>query len=333
MRIAIDAGHGMGNRTPGLLDPGACAGGVREADVALAYALALNAALTAVGMPTWLTRESNLEPTPVSTRAMMAARAGCTVFVSLHLNAAESTAARGLEVLYRAPKDLPLARELQRRLAAFTGFVNRGTKMRTDLAVLKFAPGPAVLIELGFITNAAERVMLTDSKTQARIVAAIAGVLREMFTSPKPAVLEWRGKMSTFGGPDDMGVSPAEGLALLVPTDVDHPRFKSLFLPAQPPGTTGLARRLNPHALYVACRWPYTDLPEEGRKLWKQHLRSVYARVSNPRTGLTLEAMPVDWGPNERTTRVADLSPGLADKLALETDDDCIVTIPPLDPA
>ncbi|ARU40019.1 hypothetical protein CCB80_02250 [Armatimonadetes bacterium Uphvl-Ar1] len=30
--ICLDAGHGMSNRTPGVFDPGAVAGGVREAD-------------------------------------------------------------------------------------------------------------------------------------------------------------------------------------------------------------------------------------------------------------------------------------------------------------
>lgn len=39
-RICLDAGHGMSNRTPGVFDPGADAGGVREAGVALDWALA-----------------------------------------------------------------------------------------------------------------------------------------------------------------------------------------------------------------------------------------------------------------------------------------------------
>ncbi len=39
-RICLDAGHGMSNRTPGVFDPGAVAGGVRKADVALDWALA-----------------------------------------------------------------------------------------------------------------------------------------------------------------------------------------------------------------------------------------------------------------------------------------------------
>src|SRR5262249_43925534 len=61
------------------------------------------------------------------------------------------------------------------------------------------------------------------------------------------------GKCSWFGGPDDTGVSPSEGLAFI--TSVDQ--APQLFLPSQPAGTTGLARRLNPYTHFVACRWDY----------------------------------------------------------------------------
>lgn len=125
-----------------------------------------------------------------------------------------------------------------------------------------------------------------------------------------------RGRMSTFGGPNDAGVSPGEGLALFSVGD-----DCSLFLPAQPPGTTGLARRLNPEALYVACRWDYRQTP----RLW---LVSCVVLVTNPHTKRTCAARPVDWGPHERTGRVADLSPGLARELALTTDDECVVVVP-----
>ena len=53
------------------------------------------------------------------------------------------------------------------------------------------------------------------------------------------------GKCSQFGGPEDTGVSPSEGLAFIF--DVDQ--APQLFLPYQPSGTTGLARRLNPYVM------------------------------------------------------------------------------------
>lgn len=95
----------------------------------------------------------------------------------------------------------------------------------------------------------------------------------------------------------------------------------SLFLPTQPPGTTGLARRLNPKEHYIAMRWNYNQTPIT----W---LRSHQVTVSNPRTGKSVTAWPADWGPNARTGRVADLSPGVASALGLKTDDICVVTVP-----
>ena len=53
------------------------------------------------------------------------------------------------------------------------------------------------------------------------------------------------GKMSTFGGPKDTGMSADEGLALFSQADLQNPKYSYLFLPTQPPATTGLGRRLN----------------------------------------------------------------------------------------
>ena len=93
-----------------------------------------------------------------------------------------------------------------------------------------------------------------------------------------------------------------------------------LFLPTPPPGTTGLGRRLNPDKYYFACRWNYNDTP-------KEFLKRALARVENPSNGRAADARPVDWGPNIATGRVADLSPGLAAALGLQTDDVVRITI------
>ncbi|MGC1320985.1 MAG: N-acetylmuramoyl-L-alanine amidase [Candidatus Udaeobacter sp.] len=128
------------------------------------------------------------------------------------------------------------------------------------------------------------------------------------------------GKMSTFGGPRDTGMSADEGLALFTPADLQNPQYSYLFLPTPPPGTTGLGRRLNPDKYYFACRWNYNDTPRE-------FLKRALARVENPANGRAADARPVDWGPNISTGRVADLSPGLAAALGLQTDDVVRITI------
>lgn len=127
------------------------------------------------------------------------------------------------------------------------------------------------------------------------------------------------GKCSWFGGPEDMGVSPSEGLAFIYEID-DAP---DLFLAQQPPNTTGLARRLNPDKFYIACRWKY-DLPGMS----KEDLLTTKVLVRSPRTGREFIATPADWGPHVDTGRIADLSPGLLEALGIQTDDEVEVTFP-----
>jgi hypothetical protein len=126
-----------------------------------------------------------------------------------------------------------------------------------------------------------------------------------------------RGKVSSFGGPSDTGVAPDEGLAFIYDVD-DAPH---LFLPSQPPGTTGLARRLNPEIAYFAVRFNYDETP-------KPMLLEIKGLVRAPKTGREFVAYPADWGPHTDTGRVADISPGLMDRLGISTDDDVEVVYP-----
>jgi hypothetical protein len=131
-------------------------------------------------------------------------------------------------------------------------------------------------------------------------------------------LLNVSGACSWFGGPDDEGVAPDEGLAFLYEVD-DAPH---LFLDEQPEGTTGLARRLDPLVFYVACRWDYDTTPKD--MLADGQMALVIAN----RTGRRRLAWPADWGPHEDTGRVADLSPGLLESLGIETDDEVQVIYP-----
>lgn len=122
------------------------------------------------------------------------------------------------------------------------------------------------------------------------------------------------GKCSWFGGPHDTGIGSHEGLAL-VQSARQLPEY---FLPDN---GLGLARRLNPDKFFIACRWNYHITPVS----WLlQHTVTVSAN------GKSLEAQPVDWGPNSRTGRIADLSLGALKYLGLNTDDHVTITIPPV---
>jgi N-acetylmuramoyl-L-alanine amidase len=135
-----------------------------------------------------MTRQNATDDAPVSKRAGRAEHAGCTLFVSLHLNDSESEAAKGLEVLYRDDQHEPLAKTMHDELIRTTGFQPRGAKKRRDLAVLKFH-GPAILIELGFISNDGDRTELLKPQVRDKVCRKIADVLRAQ-AQPEVAVVQ-----------------------------------------------------------------------------------------------------------------------------------------------
>jgi hypothetical protein len=131
------------------------------------------------------------------------------------------------------------------------------------------------------------------------------------------------GKMSWFGGPLDYGVAFDEGLALIEEDDLqDYGRFGYLFLPPKlEDPKPGLARRLNPNTFYLAMRWNYSQFP---RAVLRQSIVKLTAN------GRSIFARPADWGPNDNTGRLADLSRGSCDALGLVTDDEvtCSLILP-----
>lgn len=124
------------------------------------------------------------------------------------------------------------------------------------------------------------------------------------------------GPCSTFGGPDDSGMSHTEGVALYPGwLMVSHHCAHALFLerPTEMDGNEfPRGRGLNPDAFYCAMRWDYKVMSPGA-------LARSWVRVTA--NGRTCYVRPVDWGPNERTGRLIDLSPGAAQFLGVKTDD------------
>lgn len=130
------------------------------------------------------------------------------------------------------------------------------------------------------------------------------------------------GKCSDFGGPDDEGVAPLEGLALVSLQDLNEWWFARCFLPPRP--HVGAARTLNPASFYCAMRWAYGDgdglgngeiLPGVPASVIRRAVFSVSAG------GRKIFVQAVDWGPNRHTGRLIDLSPGEVQALGVGTDD------------
>jgi N-acetylmuramoyl-L-alanine amidase len=230
--------------------------------------------------------------------------------ISIHLNAyIETSAAMGCEVEYLTQKDL--ADRISAAISNASGLINRGARYRTDLFVLNNTVAPCVLLECCFVDSKC------DADLWRKYFDPIARAIAMVGNKGRPQEYQWEGLVSFFGGPDDSGVSPSEGLAFIYEVD-DQP---DLFLPEQPPGTTGLARRLDPEEDYVALRWNYDQTPRE-MLLQKKCL------VRAPKTGKEFLAFPADWGPADWTERVADISPGLMMRLGIQTDDEVQIIFP-----
>ena len=248
--------------------------------------------------------------------------------ISCHFNAYQTTSKpMGCEVLYVCSTGMEIADVVVDRICDVSGLINRGPKKRTDLAFLNGTEEPAILIETCFVDSRADCDIYAENYDV--ICSAIADAISgEDSTDPIPPTPEppsdvlfaAEGTCSTFGGPEDTGVSPSEGLAFIY--NYDEAPF--LFLPYQPQGTTGLARRLDPGVFYLACRWDY-DVTS------KVMLRDSgqMALVTSKDTGVQRLAHPADWGPHEEQTgRAADLSPALAESLGVSTDDEVTVVYP-----
>jgi len=320
MRIVISSGHGLHIRgAHGILDEVDEARRVvdRVADLLRNRDIGVDVFHDDVST----TQEQNLERIVDHHNALIR-----DLDISVHFNAFEATSSpMGTEVLY-VTQDA-LANDLSADMASTLGLPDRGGKYRSDLYFLNNTEMPAILIETCFVDSSADAAAYNANFDALchTIAATISGGIiappdfPDRPPPPTDVLVSLEGKCSHFGGPNDQGVSPDEGLAFIFdPDDAPH-----LFLPEQPPGTTGLARRLDPNIFYLACRWDYAITPKE--MLGDQMLK---ARVTAPSTGESFLAYPADWGPHGDTDRVADLSPGLMAALGITTDDEVQITYP-----
>jgi N-acetylmuramoyl-L-alanine amidase len=242
--------------------------------------------------------------------------------VSVHFNASETHEGQGVEVFYY--NEQKLAADISAAISNVSGLKNRGAKQNKGLFFLAHTAAPAVLLEICFCDHAGDA---EKYRTYFPLICeAIATILGgdELPVEPEPeddVLFHTRGKCSYFGGSGDTtGVASDEGLAFhYAITEANQ----HLFVPFQPVGTSGLARRLNGKAVrYVACRFDYQVTPKE------MLASDTKALVTAVKTGISQTAFCADWGPHQDTGRVADLSPALMEDLGIETDDEVIVTYP-----
>lgn len=166
IKIYIDQGHNP--RNP---NAGAEGNGLREQDIVYPIGIELAALLDAdsrfearLSRPTPTTTIGTSNSESLRLRVQDANAWGADYFISLHTNASESSAASGSEgFAFSSPSAaFSLGTDILRSMTTATGLRNRGMKVRTNLYVLRKTVMPAVLIELGFITNRSDAFLMRD---------------------------------------------------------------------------------------------------------------------------------------------------------------------------
>lgn len=166
-RIYIDQGH-----NPESPNAGAEGNGLREQDLVFRIGIELAALLNAnpkfetkLSRPTADTQLGTSNATSLRVRVDDANTWGADLFLSLHCNSSAVTAASGSEALvYQNPSTAyNIAEILLQTLTQATGLRNRGVLVRPGLYVLRRTAMPAVLLELGFISNPSDAALLRDN--------------------------------------------------------------------------------------------------------------------------------------------------------------------------
>lgn len=197
--IVIDPGHGGE-------DPGAVVNGFKEKDVNIQIALKLKSLLESAGAATVYTRvddstlgtSANQRRSDLETRLQIANQSNGDIFVSIHADSLADASRTGVVVFYgpesgyfysytRPPELIAQSRNLARRirdsLQEITQADDRGVRS-VPYYILGKINLPAVLAEVGTLTNYAEATKLNDPSYQQKVAASLYKGIYSYFTEP-----------------------------------------------------------------------------------------------------------------------------------------------------
>lgn len=176
--VVVDAGHGGA-------DPGAVYGGVNEKDLNLSIAKKLNKLLEASGIMTYMTRtdDSFIDLYDISG---LANKVNADLLISVHNNA-DSSSTKGSMSLYCPNKNnskgnltaYNFAAIVQKELYGELDTHNLGVIARPNLAILRTAEMPAVIAEVGYMTNKAELGRLETEAFRQKAAEALKNAVLE----------------------------------------------------------------------------------------------------------------------------------------------------------
>ena len=166
-KIYIDQGHNPENP-----NAGAEGNGLQEQTITYEVGQALATLLrenpdfeVRLSRPTPTTSLGSSNSTSLQARVQDANTWGADYFISLHTNASDNSSASGVEAFaYTRPsRAFSLGEDIVQNLSEITGLRNRGMKVRPGLYVLRRTAMPAVLVEMGFISNPSDAALMNNN--------------------------------------------------------------------------------------------------------------------------------------------------------------------------
>jgi len=186
-RVIIDAGHGGSDR--GCEGPN----GIKESAIALELAQQLEKHLNEKNALKVFQTRSKDAYVSAQDRTAVAVKNRGDILIQLHVASAPSPEARGVQVVCGigssseeqaatapgcayAQRSLAIAEQMADALAEALD-AERWPVFQVPSAIFRNVPMPAILIEVGFLSNADEAALLQTPEYQQKIVSAIASAL------------------------------------------------------------------------------------------------------------------------------------------------------------
>jgi len=179
--VVLDAGHGG-------YDPGAVNGNRLEKDDNLRMALAVGQILRNCGINVVYTRSTDVF-VPLLERSNISNRANADLFVAIHRNSSVNPSANGVENWVHtaaSQKAVAAANLVLSRIVSAGVQSNRGLRYG-NFSVLRHTRAPAMLLELGFISNAQDNALF-DQRFDAYASAIASGIASSLGVSCIPTI-------------------------------------------------------------------------------------------------------------------------------------------------
>ena len=166
--VVIDPGHGG-------TDVGAIRGDITEKSITLDVSKRVKNILEKKGYKVEMTRDTD-KSVSLQDRVAFSEEKHPDIFISIHVNSSEKPEITGIETHYYRQESLSLAQTVHASLASNIKSKNRGL-FKSKFYVINHTTAPAILIEIGFISNAGERSeLISDKRKQATAKAIAEGV-------------------------------------------------------------------------------------------------------------------------------------------------------------